>query len=190
MGIILPPLSATIQTPHNGSRHQRNRSLDSVLQKIPELESDSSASGASALHDSRRSADKKKLQLLLAGSVAASRTGSAGHPPLKPCLSLSLDPSSNLFRLKDTRRFGAVCGRAEPVSSSSSSSSSSGIFASGCGVELQKSASGIDSAIGSGIAVSAGIISTSSSNFDQSSLGSDDSGICSGGGGGGGGGGS
>ena len=75
-------------------------------------------------------------------------------------------------------RFGAICGRAEPVSSCGASSS-------GCGVELEKSTSriesGIESAIGNGV-VSAGI--STSSNFDQSSLGSDDSGICCGGGGG------
>ena len=75
----------------SGSRHQRNRSLDSVLQKIPELESDSNAAAAAAAD--HRSGEKT---LLL--------DSGGGHPPLKPSLSLSLDPSSNLFRLRDNRR--------------------------------------------------------------------------------------
>ena len=74
---------------NSGSRHQRNRSLDSVLQKIPELEIGDSGSGASC--EKNRSGDRKSFR-------------NSGHPPLKPCLSLSLDPSANLFRFKDSRR--------------------------------------------------------------------------------------
>lgn len=99
MGIILPPLSATIQ-PHNGSRHQRNRSLDSVLQKIPESESDGASTSVVAgdghnLHHHPHH-----------GSVDQASSHHHGHPPLKPCLSLSLDPCANLFvRFKESRRY-------------------------------------------------------------------------------------
>lgn len=136
MGIILPPLSATIQSHKyvhlatslqlslvsllnsashqcgynfilayntnryfsSRSRHQRNRSLDSVLQKIPESESDGGTIATPGdvighhLHHQPHhgSVDQAKLP---------------HHPPLKPCLSLSLDPCSNLFaRFKDGRR--------------------------------------------------------------------------------------
>lgn len=78
--------------------------MDSVLQKIPELEADPSVvSCSSDKHIDSRS--------LAAPSAAASATDcasdSAGvykHPPLKPSLSLSLDPNSNLFRFRDNRR--------------------------------------------------------------------------------------
>ncbi|KAK4037181.1 hypothetical protein OUZ56_029221 [Daphnia magna] len=163
MGIILPPLSATIQ-PHNGSRHQRNRSLDSVLQKIPESESDGPVSVATGdgLHHHPHH-----------GSVDQAGLPHHGHPPLKPSLSLSLDPCSNLFRFKDTRRekFGSVCGRAEPVVQSGrlpDSASSSPVLAARL-TELR-----------TGVLIAQVPITTASSspNFDQSSLGSDDSGIC------------
>lgn len=79
----------------SGSRHQRNRSLDSVLQKIPESESDGPVSVATGdgLHHHPHH-----------GSVDQAGLPHHGHPPLKPSLSLSLDPCSNLFRFKDTRR--------------------------------------------------------------------------------------
>ncbi|XP_046630632.1 phosphatidylinositol 4-kinase beta-like [Daphnia pulicaria] len=168
MGIILPPLSATIQ-PHNGSRHQRNRSLDSVLQKIPESEPDGPVSVAAGdgLHHHPHH-----------GSVDQASLPHHGHPPLKPSLSLSLDPCSNLFRFKETRRerFGNICGKAEPVIQSTGrllldSASSSPVL----------TARNPESRTGGGVLVAAEVpITTASSspNFDQSSLGSDDSGIC------------
>lgn len=77
------------------SKHQRNRSLDSALQKIPESEPDigtgsSSIEGHHLYH--HRSFDQ-------------STRFPHGHPPLKPTLSLSMDPCNNVFRVKDVRRF-------------------------------------------------------------------------------------
>lgn len=85
---------------NSGSRHQRNRSLDSVLQKIPESEPDGPVSVATGdgLHHHPHH-----------GSVDQASLPHHGHPPLKPSLSLSLDPCSNLFRFKETRRYHQKC---------------------------------------------------------------------------------
>lgn len=39
MGILLPPVSQVTNTRINMTQHHRNRSLDSALQRIPEVNS-------------------------------------------------------------------------------------------------------------------------------------------------------
>jgi len=79
------------------SKHQRNRSLDSVLQKIPELEPDVSGSASADGHLNHNQPHHRSVD-------QTSTSGRQQHPPLKPSLSLSLDPCSNLFRFKESRR--------------------------------------------------------------------------------------
>jgi hypothetical protein len=71
-----------------------------VLQKIPESEPDGPVSVAAGdgLHHHPHH-----------GSVDQASLPHHGHPPLKPSLSLSLDPCSNLFRFKETRRYHQKC---------------------------------------------------------------------------------
>ncbi|KAG7162169.1 phosphatidylinositol 4-kinase beta-like [Homarus americanus] len=107
MGIVLPPLPALT---YSGS-HQRNRSLDSVLQKIPEVEG-----GDTPQHPP------------------------ANNPPLKPSLSFTFSDAPSFKLRSDPCRTRAL----------------------------------VTSTVGHPV-----VVKREKDRYDQSSLGSDDSGICS-----------
>ncbi|KAK2720897.1 hypothetical protein QYM36_004696 [Artemia franciscana] len=121
MGTILPPLSSVTQNSSISSKHQRNRSLDSVLQIIPEIDS--------------------PTQNIIETPLK--------HPPLKPSLSLSLEQEgSPVFRYKARE--------------------------SSCGPVV-----GVPTVLDEKIILSSPKPAIRARSYDQTSLGSSDSGICS-----------
>uniref|UniRef100_A0A1Q3F4T3 Phosphatidylinositol 4-kinase beta n=1 Tax=Culex tarsalis TaxID=7177 RepID=A0A1Q3F4T3_CULTA len=157
MGILLPPVSQVTNTRINMTQHHRNRSLDSALQRIPEVEVSS---------PSAESENTLCTNSILGATMCTKIIQSSSTNPTNT-------PTAVLTRGHGPASDG--CSSGSSSGTSSNRSSGAGLDGSGAGSALVSGARTMDKAEGGG-ALSRKE-SDSKKREDLTSLGSDDSGI-------------
>ncbi|XP_052565744.1 phosphatidylinositol 4-kinase beta [Culex pipiens pallens] len=154
MGILLPPVSQVTNTRINMTQHHRNRSLDSALQRIPEVEVSS---------PSAESENTLCTNSILGATMCT-----------KIIQSSSTNPTNTPTAVQTRGGHGADSGSSSGTSSNRSSGA--GLDGSGPGAALVPGTRTVDKAEGGGGALSRKE-SDAKKREDLTSLGSDDSGI-------------
>uniref|UniRef100_A0A8D8GYE7 Phosphatidylinositol 4-kinase beta n=1 Tax=Culex pipiens TaxID=7175 RepID=A0A8D8GYE7_CULPI len=154
MGILLPPVSQVTNTRINMTQHHRNRSLDSALQRIPEVEVSS---------PSAESENTLCTNSILGATMCT-----------KIIQSSSTNPTNTPTAVQTRGGHGADSGSSSGTSSNRSSGA--GLDGSGPGAALVPGSRTTDKAEGGGGALSRKE-SDAKKREDLTSLGSDDSGI-------------
>ncbi|KAL1395766.1 hypothetical protein pipiens_010998 [Culex pipiens pipiens] len=155
MGILLPPVSQVTNTRINMTQHHRNRSLDSALQRIPEVEVSS---------PSAESENTLCTNSILGATMCT-----------KIIQSSSTNPTNTPTAVQTRGGHGADSGSSSGTSSNRSSGA--GLDGSGPGAALVPGSRTTDKAEGGGGALSRKE-SDAKKREDLTSLGSDDSGKC------------
>ncbi|XP_055610892.1 phosphatidylinositol 4-kinase beta isoform X2 [Uranotaenia lowii] len=177
MGILLPPVSQVTNTRINMTQHHRNRSLDSALQRIPEVE----VSSPSAESENTLCTNSILGTTMCTKIIQSSSTNPTNTPAITgPRSSAVVNGSSAVVVTTTDAAAGSSSCRSSSSSSSSNANSSSnnhncaaGLDASGAGSTLvpvsRKAKSENESLVVKD--------SESKKREDLTSLGSDDSGI-------------
>lgn len=163
MGILLPPVSQVTNTRINMTQHHRNRSLDSALQRIPEVEvSSPSAESENTL------CTNSILGTTMCTKIMQS---SSTNPPNTPALTRGNDNGA-----EDGNTGGCSTSNSSRSSSTSSNGGTGMMDVGGAGSALVSSGSTRSGKVTDGDA-HGGKENDSKKREDLTSLGSDDSGI-------------
>lgn len=160
MGILLPPVSQVTNTRINMTQHHRNRSLDSALQRIPEVEVSS---------PSAESENTLCTNSILGATMCTKIITSSSTNPTNTPTAVMTRPSAASASISD----GGSCSSGSSSGTSSNRSSGAGLDGSGAGSALVSGAR-TDKAENGTLSRKE---SDSKKREDLTSLGSDDSGI-------------